>query len=181
MTATNFKVITISVVGFCVLVCLVAFTSFQYIEFNTATNWALEYFALPILFIMIPTCSLSYMKFIRKVEIQQFGVEPLSSEKTIFRIMLFTVGMTAIFFATTISFIILTNAYLGESKKIELSATILKYNATKRRGRTNHYIQIKDQTSDRIIDLKVYRPYTVGETFQKPIKIGKWGLLYSEN
>ncbi|MFN7910662.1 MAG: hypothetical protein ACK5QC_02490 [Bacteroidota bacterium] len=88
--------------------------------------------------------------------------------------------MTGIFFATTLSLIILTNAYLGDSKTININATIVDYYIMKSRGRTRHYIKIQDQQLDRIIELKVQGPYKVGEVFNKTMQIGKWGLIYSE-
>jgi hypothetical protein len=88
--------------------------------------------------------------------------------------------MTGIFFAATLSIIILTNAYMGEIRKINLNATIVDYYTSTSRGQTRHYIKIQDQQLDRIIELKVQSPYQIGETFEKTMKIGKWGLLYSE-
>lgn len=87
--------------------------------------------------------------------------------------------MTGIFIATTLSIIILTNAYIGDSKTINLNAKIVDYYITRSKGRTRHYIKIEDQQLDRIIELKVQRPYNVGQTFNKTMQIGHWGLLYS--
>lgn len=87
--------------------------------------------------------------------------------------------MTGIFFATTLSMIVLTNAYIGNSKPINLNAKIVDYYTLKSKGRTRYYIKIQDQQLDRIIDLKVDRPYQIGQTFKKTMQIGYWGLLYS--
>jgi hypothetical protein len=91
-----------------------------------------------------------------------------------------TLGMTIIFIGTTLSMIILTNDYIGDSNTINLNAKIVDYYTLKNKGRTRHYIKIQDQQLDRIIDLKVQGPYQVGQTFNKTMQIGKWGLLYSE-
>lgn len=90
-----------------------------------------------------------------------------------------TLAMTGIFIATTLSIIILTNAYFGDSQTINLSAKVVDYYTTKGKGRTRHYIKIQDQKLDRIIELKVDRPYQVGQVFNKSMQIGQWGLLYA--
>jgi hypothetical protein len=88
--------------------------------------------------------------------------------------------MTGIFIGTTLSLIILTNAYIGDSKTINLNAKIVDYYTLRNKGRNRHYIKIQDPQLDRIIDLKVQGPYQIGQTFNKTMQIGKWGLLYSE-
>lgn len=91
-----------------------------------------------------------------------------------------TFGLTGILTGTTLSLIILTNAYIGEHRTINLNAKIIDYYSLKSKGRIRHHIKIQDPQLDRIIDLKVQEPYQIGQTFNKSILIGKWGLLYSE-
>ena len=69
---------------------------------------------------------------------------------------------------------------MGDGRTINLNATIVDYYTSTSRGQTRHYIKIQDQQLDRKIELKVQGPYQVGEKFDKKMKIGKWGLLYSE-
>jgi hypothetical protein len=88
--------------------------------------------------------------------------------------------MTGIFIGTTLSMINLTNAYIGNSRTINLNAKIVDYYTLTSKGRTKHYIKIQDQQLHRVIELKVQGKYRVGKTFKKTMKIGKWGLLYSE-
>lgn len=68
---------------------------------------------------------------------------------------------------------------MGDSMTINLNAKIVDYYTLKNKGRIRHYIKIKDPQLDRIIDLKVQEPYQIGQTFNKSMLIGKWGLLYS--
>ena len=82
-------------------------------------------------------------------------------------------------FATTLSIIILTNSS-GDNKTINLNAKIVDYYTTRNKGRISHYIKIQDSQLERIVELKVDRPFQIGQPFIKTIKIGKWGLLYSE-
>jgi hypothetical protein len=139
----------------------------------------MKYFALPILLFMTPACYYIYLKFIRQHERKEYKSKFLTNLRTAFRILILTVAMTGIFIATTLSLIILSNAYLGESKTIDLKAVIVDYYQTENRGRTSHYIKIKDEQLKNSIELKVERSYKVGQIFNKTLKIGYWGLLYS--
>jgi hypothetical protein len=101
--------------------------------------------------------------------------------RTVFRILILTLAMSGVFIGTAFSFIILTNAYIGDIKTINLNSKIIDYyTLTNNNGQIRHYIKIQDNRFDRIIDLKVKGPYQVGQTFNKTMRIGKWGLLYSE-
>lgn len=157
---------------------VLSFILFDFIEVETATNWTIKYFAIPILFIMMPSCYIIYIKFIRqheKLNKSNFWTQL----RTIFRVFALTLAMTGMFIGTTLSLIILTNAYIGESRIILLNAKIVDYYTLKSKGRTKHYIKIQDKQINRIIDLKVPVKYNVGQTFKKQMKIGKWGLIYS--
>jgi hypothetical protein len=92
---------------------------------------------------------------------------------------LLTLGLTAILYATTLSTILISNSY-GNCKTINLNAIVTDYHSTNNRGRTSYYIKIKDSQLDRIVELKVNRPFQIGQTFTKAMKIGRWGLLFSE-
>jgi hypothetical protein len=168
------------ILGLCILTIVLSFTSFDFIEVETAVSWTMEYFALPILVVMTPTCCYSYLTFLRQHEKKEYQSKVWTQLRTVFRIFVLTLGMTGIFIATTLSTIILTNAYIGDSKTINLNAKIVDYYTLKSKGGIRHYVKIQDQQLDRIIDLKVQEPYQVGQTFNKTMQIGKWGLLYSE-
>jgi len=156
---------------------VLSFTSFDFIKVDTAVSWTMEYFALPILIVIAPSCYFIYLRFIRQHETKEYKFIIWTQLRTIFRIFILTLAMTGIFIGTTLSMIILTNAYIGNSKTINLNAKIVDYYTLKSKGRTRHYIKIEDQQLDRIIDLKVQGPYEVGQTFNKTMQIGKWGLL----
>ncbi len=179
-TTRQFQTTFYIVIGLCILTIILSFTLFDFIEVDTATNWTMKYFALPILIIMIPISYFVYLKFIRQHEKKEYKSKVWTHLRTIFRITILTLAMTMLLIGTVLSSIILTNAYLGDSKTVSLNANIVDYYTTKNRGRTNYYIEIQDQQLDRIIKLKVYEPYQVGQQFNKTMKVGKWGLLYSE-
>jgi hypothetical protein len=90
-----------------------------------------------------------------------------------------TLAMTGIFIATTLSIMILTNAYFGDSKTINLNAKVVDYYTSISKGSTRHYIKIQDQQLDRIIEMKVDRAYQVGQVFNRSMQVGQWGLLYA--
>lgn len=180
MTTRQFQAIFYVIIGLCILTMVLSYISFDFIEVDTATSWTMKYFALPILIVMTPSCYFIYLKFIRQHETKEYKSKIWTQLRTIFRIFILTLAMTGIFIGTTLSMIILSNAYIGESKTINLNARIVDYYKLTSKGRTRHYIKIQDQQLDRIIDLIVQGPYQVGQTFNKTMQIGKWGLLYSE-
>jgi len=80
----------------------------------------------------------------------------------------------------TFSTIVTTNAYCGPQKIIEIKEPIIRYEPyITKNGRLRHYIRFINPTDNQIINLEVYRKYSVGELFIKEMKIGKWGQLYS--
>jgi hypothetical protein len=181
MTTRQFQTIFYIILGLCILTIVLSFTSFDFIEVATATSWTMKYFALPILIVMTPSCYFIYLRFIRQHETKEYKSKIWTQLRTIFRIFILTLAMTGIFIGTTLSMIILTNAYIGDRKTINLNAKIVDYyTLTNNKGKIRHYIKIQDQQLDRIIDLKVQGPYQVGQSFNKTMQIGKWGLLYSE-
>ncbi len=180
MTTRQFQTVFYIIIGLCILTIVLSFTSFDFIEVDTAVCWTMKYFALPILVVMMPSCYFIYLKLIRQHETKEYKSKIWTQLRTIFRIFILTLAMTGIFIGTTLSIIILTNAYVGDSKTINLNAKIVDYYTLTSKGRTRHYIKIQDEQLDRIIDLKVQGPYQVGQTFNKTMQIGKWGLLYSE-
>jgi len=180
MTTKRFQIIFYIVIGICILIIIKSFTSFDFIEVDTAVNWTMKYFALPILIVMTPICWFIYLRFLRDHETNEYKSEIWTRLRTIFRIFILTLAMTAIFIATTLSLIILTNAGIGDSNTITLNAKVVDYYTLRSKGRTRHYIKIKDSQLDRIVDLKVDGPYEVGEEFNRSMHIGHWGLLYAE-
>lgn len=183
MTTRQFQTIFYLIIGLCILTIVLSFTSFDFIEVDTAMSWTMRYFALPILIAMTPICSFIYLKFIRQYETKENKSEILLKMRTVFRVIILTLGMTFILSLTSFSLIILTNGYLGESKKITINAPVIEYRITGeglKKGITKHYIKINDQQLGRTIEIKVDRAYQVGEFFNKTMKIGKWELLYSE-
>lgn len=180
MTIKQFQITFYIFIGFCILLLVLAFTSFDFIEIDTAIDWTMKYFAIPIFILSVPLCSYIYLRFIQHHEIKAYNSKIATGLWSSFRIFILIVSLTVILVATTFSIIILTNGYLGDKTKITLNARILDYYTLSGKGPVKHYIKIEEPQLNRVVDLKVDGPYIVGQRFYKTMKIGKWGLLYSE-
>lgn len=156
------------------------FTSFEFIETDLASEWTRRYFIFPILLVLAPMSYFIYLKLLKQHEGKRYKSKTWTNLRSAFRIFILTLGLTGIFYGTTLSLILLTNA-TGDIKTINLHATVIEYHTTRNRGRLSHYIKIQDENLNRIVELKVHRPFQVGQQFDKVMKIGQWGLLYSEN
>jgi hypothetical protein len=179
MTQGKFQIILISLIALCTLTSVFAFTSYDFCEFDKAADWTLKYFSLPTLIIMAPTSYFIYLKFIIQHEKKKFKSPTWTYLRSVLRIFILTLGLTAILYATTLSTIIISNTF-GNCKTINLDAIVTDYYSTNNRGRTSYYIKINDRQLDRIVKLKVSRPFEIGQPFRKTMKIGCWGLLFSE-
>lgn len=151
----------------------------EFTEFSLAIKWTVNFFVLPILIVMIPSCSFIYLKFIKQHETKNHTTQMQTTLRSIFRIFFLTLGMTFIFSGTVVSFIILSNTYFEGSKSIDISGKIIDYSLGSKNNK--HYIEIKDNQFERIIKLQVQRPYEIGQTFEKKMYIGRWGLLFLKN
>lgn len=183
MKTLKFQVIFYFVIGLCIVINVLSFKSFDFIETDTAMSWTIKYFGLPILIVLIPICSFIYLRYLIQYEKKNFRSNSLMIGRTIFRIFVLTLGMAFIFLITTFSTIILTNGYIGRSKTVDINAIVIDYKITGegvKKGITKHYIKIKDEQINRIIELKVDKAYKIGQPFTKTMKVGIWGLLYSE-
>ncbi|WP_284652400.1 hypothetical protein [Flavobacterium terrisoli] len=176
----KFKILFFTLLTICILTVIVAFNSFDYVETNLAHEITMKYFSLPILLIMFPVCLIIYLKFLVQHEGKKYTKKIWTNVRTIFRIITLTIGMTVVLYATTLSIIMLTNDSLGENETIVLNAKIVDYYSMESSGTIRHYIKIQDPKLNRSVKLKVNKPYLIGEKFNKKMKVGYWGLLYSE-
>ena len=180
MTKQRFLTIFYLIIGFCVLIIIGSYTAFSITEVGPAVDWTMKYFALPILILTTPICWYMYMKYIWEHGTIKYKLKIWTTLRTGFNIAVLSLSMTLIFIGTMLSLIILSNAYIGESKTINLNGEIIDYSTSTSKGRTRHYIKIQDPQFDRIIELKVFHRYEVGRQFNQNIEVGNWGLLYSK-
>lgn len=180
MTEKKAHVIFYLILGVCLLVIVLPFTLFAFVEVEPAVDWTLRYCALPTFIATIPVCSYAYIRFIQQFERKNLKSKIWIQLRTVLRIFTLIVAMTMIFIGTTLSLIVLTNASIGTSQKIHLNATIVNYHTSKNKGRMHQYIKIKDPQLKRIIELKVHEKYQVGDTLKKTVYLGRWGLVYAK-
>ncbi len=91
-----------------------------------------------------------------------------------------TICSTGILFGIAFSLIISTNKFFGKSESLKINERVYKYESyITKHGRLKHYIDFKNPKTQEIIHLEVYREYYVGEIFEKEMKYGLWGILYS--
>lgn len=176
----KFKIIFFTLLTLCILTVITAFNSFDFIETNLAHDMTMKYYSLPILIVMLPVCSIIYLKFLVQHEGKKYKKKLWTNIRTVFRIIVLTLSLTIVLYSTTLSIIILTNASLSGNKTIVLNAKIVDYYTMKSSGTTRHYIKIQDPKLNRTVQLKVNKPYVVGQIFIKKMNIGYWGLLYVE-
>ena len=159
----------------------ISFPFFKIRHFETLTSLRMiyNYLLLPILFISALGTIFIYIKYLR-----QFNKKTSSKTKAAFQDIVTTVFLTcsvsAILIGMTVSTIVTTNAYCGESKAVTITGTVINYSTnTTKWGRLQHHIKFINSFDNTMTNLEVYRKYEIGEVFNKDMKIGKWGQLYS--
>lgn len=163
------------------IACYISFPFFKIKYFEALTSLKLIYHNL-----LIPIICLSglgtivvYIKYLR-------GLNPKTNSKVkvafqdIFTTVFLTGIISAILVGMTVSTIVTTNAYCGQSKGILVVGTVVDYSEnTTKQGRIRHRIKFISSFDKKMKDFEVYRKYEIGEEFKKEMKIGKWGQLYS--
>ena len=157
------------------------FFKIKYFETFTSLRIIYQYLLLPILFISALGTIVIYIKYLR-----QFNKKTNSKTKAAFQDIFTTVFLTcivsAILIGLTVSTIVTTNAYCGQSKDVRIIGTVVNYSEnTTKWGRLRHRIKFINSYDQTMTDIEVYRKYEIGEEFNKNMKIGKWGQLYSIN
>ena len=154
-----------------VISVVLAFSLFDNFDFYAAFGIAFKCFALPVLLYMIPVCYFSYNLFLS-------DANPGWKDQKAFAIFFVTGGLSVLLIPAAAAFIILLNAWTGEPKTIYLNGTVASYY---RKYKTNdYYVTVYDPQFKENIPYKVYRKYKVGDPFKKTMKIGSFGILYSE-
>ena len=173
---------TAKTIGIMVLIAFyISFPFFKIKYFETLTSLKLIYHNL-----LIPIICLSglgtiivYIKYLRRL-----NPKTNSKVKVVFQDLFTTVFLTgiisAILVGMTVSTIVTTNAYCGQSKDILVVGTVVDYSEnTTKWGRLRHRIKFISSYDNKMKDFEVYRKYEIGEEFKKEMKIGTWGQLYS--
>lgn len=173
---------TAKTIGIMVLIaCYISFPFFKIKYFETLTSLKLIYHNLlvPIICLSGLGTIIVYIKYLRRL-----NPKTNSKVKVAFQDIFTTVFLTgiisAILVGMTVSTIVTTNAYCGQSKDILVVGTVVDYSEnTTKWGRLRHSIKFISSFDNKMKDFEVYRKYEIGEEFKKEMKIGKWGQLYS--
>ena len=159
----------------------------KYFETISPNVIALTYFTP---FIVITTIILGPIFYFKKVITVDHDLKRQKKAGTIskrkekvrhfFSIFMMIIWTNLILYGLTFSLIVTTNMLL-EPTVVQVNEPILNYQySLSKNGKKSHYIKIKHPTKNEIIELRVYQDYNEGELFTKAMKIGKWGILYSE-
>jgi len=158
----------------CAIIISYPFFTINYFESHTALKIAAKYLLLPIFIFLLVFGPKFYIKKLKP------SGETDSKSRDFFTIAFMIICATALFFSISFSLIITTNKWFSNSETVKIKEPVTKYytDLTKN-GRLRHYIKFRNPRTKEIIDLEVYRKYEVGEFFEKEMKYGFWGILYS--
>ena len=177
----KWKSITWMILIICAIIIGFPFFTIKYFETSSALIITTKYFFLPILLCLIIFAPKFYYNKIKpldnKIPKNKFK-ENTRDIVSIIMMIIFSSGIIS--YGIIFSLIITTNKYFGKSEIVKIQEPVEKYEPyTTRYGRLRHYIDFKNPKTQKTIHLEVYREYQVGEIFEKEMKYGAWGILYS--
>jgi hypothetical protein len=182
MTIGDFKKWTVVYLVICSIIVWYPFFSIKYFETGKALVITTKYILPIIALVAIPTFTNIYFKHLKKLN-ANYKFKSKTHEKwaDFFNCFLIILVVVATFFAMIYSTIITTNTYIGNSDIILIQENVQDYyTSTDKYGKTRRYIEFLNPVDKEIITLEVYRQYNIGEMFEKQMKIGQWGILYSK-
>lgn len=180
LTLSSFKKWTIVYFLICSVIGWYPFFAIKYFETHKALVTTTKYFLPVIAVVAIYVVTKFYFKHLKQLNANhKFKSQTQEKWADFFNCFLITLVVVATFFAMTFSTIITTNA-LGNSNSIALKETVQDYyTSTDKYGKTRLYIKFLNPVDKEEVTLEVYRQYNIGDTFEKEMKIGRWGILYS--
>lgn len=163
------------------IACYISFPFFRIKYFETLTSLKLIYHNLiiPIIFLSGLGTIIVYIKYLRRLNPKTNSKVKVAFQDIFTKVFL-TGIISAILVGMTVSTIVTTNAYCGQSKDILIVGTVVDYSEnTTKWGRLKHRIKFESSFDNKMKDFEVHRKYKIGEEFKKEMKIGIWGQLYS--
>ena len=101
-------------------------------------------------------------------------------QKTVL-VLIFSVFSNVVISLLFVSITTIVNCNIGSSEEIHINSKILKTNNSfTKNGKLRHYISFYNEKVGYVEDLEVYKNYKKGDNFNKKMKIGSLGLLYSK-
>lgn len=180
LTLSSFKKWGIIYFLICAVIGWYPFFTIKYFETHKALVTTTKYFLPIITFVAIPFVTKFYFKHIKQLNANhKFKTQTQEKWADFFNCFLITLVVIATFFGMTFSTIITTNT-LGNSQTILVQEKVQDYYTnTDKYGKTRLYIKFLNPVDKKVVTLEVYRQYNIGDTFEKEMKIGRWGILYS--
>ena len=176
----NWKIKVIVFYIFAGFIIAYPFFSIKYFETFVALKMTLKFFLTPIVIFLLFFGPKFYYKKIKPLDKAIPKSKSKEKVRDTFSIIMATIFITMIFCGIAFSLIITTNKFLGKSKIVKVREPVKKYELyITKYGRLRHYIDFKNPRTNNTIHLEVYRRYNVGETFEKEMNYGFWGILYS--
>jgi len=166
----------------CAFIIAYPFFAIDYFETSTALKLTAKYLLIPIFICLLILVPKFYYKKVKPLDKNKPKTKIKEKSRDILSIFMMLICLTGIFFGIVFSLIITTNKFFGKSETVEIKEPVLEYSPEiTRNGRLRHHIKFKNPKTNKNIDLEVYRKYKVGEIFEKEMKYGAWGILYSTN
>lgn len=167
-----------------IIVCAVIigypFFTIKYFETSTALKITAKFLLLPIFVCLLIIGPKFYYIKVKPLDNNKPKTKLKEKARDIISIIMMIISTTAIFFGIAFSLIITTNKFFGISENIKIKEAVEKYEPyITKNGRLRHYIDFRNPKTQNTIHLEVYREYYVGEIFEKEMKYGAWGILYS--
>ena len=176
----NWKYKVILFYAICAFIIGYPFFAIDYFETFTALKLTTKYFLLPIVICLLILLPSFYYKKVKPLDNNIPKSKMKEKIRDVISIFMMLICLTGIFFGIVFSLTITTNKFVGKSETVEIKEYVEEYEPyTTKNGRLRHYIDFRNSKNQEIIHLEVYRKYEVGEIFEKEMKYGAWGILYS--
>ncbi len=173
----KFNVILFYIV--CAIIIGYPFFSIKYFETQSALRITAKYLLLPIFISLLIFGPKFYFKKVKPLDNRKDSKLKIIL-RDIFSIMFMIICATGLFFGIAFSLIITTNKFFGTPEYILIKEPVQNYQPyITKNGRLRHYIDFRNPKTQEKIRLEVYRKYREGEIFEKEMKYGFWGILYS--
>lgn len=148
------------------------FFSISYFQTDKLISFYLKFIIIPISFVLL---------FIVYKNKTTFFLNLNNLLQKSILVLIFILFSNLVLSLLFVSISIIINCNIGSSEEIDINSEILDAkNSYTKNGRLRHYISFQDEKVGYIKDLEVYENYQKGDNFNKKMKIGSLGLLYSK-
>lgn len=168
---------------FLVLICTISMfmtADYQFIQVDTAMDFTIKYFALPIIILTIPSSYIIYYYFQNKSKTNHYYQQKNKHDaKSIFRVSFMSITISGVLIVGTSSIVLLSNEFLSQNETVCLDSKIIDSFSIKSKGSKRFYISVQDKNSNKILKFKVKNQnFQIGQELKVNLKVGKWGIIY---